>query len=199
MGVHLYRPRVADLVFQLYERPLHPEFFDILAVRRIERPDYEVAIHITRTGHFITWKNADRLLTELADVDQRFAEDRRPLSYRLRGEHAATLACGHGIVYQMNFQVETLAPEIFLHVHEEILADGTKRGYDLEVTRLISATVPVPVIASGGAGEPLHLLEAFTAGAADAAIVASIVHYGEYPIPALKVYLKSNGVEIREI
>jgi hypothetical protein len=128
MSVFSIRPRVADLVFQLYERPLHPEFFDILAVRRISRSDYEVAIHITRSGHFITWKNADHLLTELADVDQCFSEDRRPLSYRLRGEHAATVACGHGITYQMSFQVETLSPEIFLHVHDEILADGTKRG-----------------------------------------------------------------------
>ena len=128
MSVFSVRPRVVDLVFQLYERPLHPEFFDILAVRRIERPDYEVTIHITRTGHFIIWKNADRLLTELADVDQSFPEDRRPLSYRLRGEHAATVACGGGVTYQMNFQVERLEPEIFLHVHEEILADGNKRG-----------------------------------------------------------------------
>jgi cyclase len=76
--------------------------------------------------------------------------------------------------------------------------DGTKLGYDLEVTRLISEAVPVPVIASGGAGEPRHLRDAFTAGAADAAIVASIVHYGEHPIPALKSYLKQHGVEVRE-
>jgi cyclase len=54
------------------------------------------------------------------------------------------------------------------------------------------------VIASGGAGEPAHLRDAFTIGLADAAIVASIVHYGEHPIPALKSYLKRNGVEIRD-
>ena len=76
--------------------------------------------------------------------------------------------------------------------------DGTKQGYDLEVTRLVSEAVSIPVIASGGAGEPGHLLEAFTAGAADAAIVASIVHYGEHPLPDLKRYLKSHGVEIRD-
>jgi len=76
--------------------------------------------------------------------------------------------------------------------------DGTKLGYDLELTRLISENVPIPVIASGGAGEPRHLLEAFTRGAADAAIVASIVHYGEHPIPQLKQYLKGYGVEIRD-
>ena len=76
--------------------------------------------------------------------------------------------------------------------------DGTKLGYDLEVTRLISESVSVPVIASGGAGEPRHLLDAFTRGAADAAIVASIVHYNEHPIPELKRYLQGHGVEIRD-
>jgi cyclase len=76
--------------------------------------------------------------------------------------------------------------------------DGTKLGYDLEVTRSISEAVTVPVIASGGAGEPQHLVDAFTAGAADAAIVASIVHYGEHPIPELKRYLKGHGVEVRD-
>ncbi len=76
--------------------------------------------------------------------------------------------------------------------------DGTKLGYDLEITRRISAAVSIPVIASGGAGEPAHLRDAFTTGLADAAIVASIVHYGEHPIPALKSYLKGNGVEIRD-
>ena len=76
--------------------------------------------------------------------------------------------------------------------------DGTKAGYDLDVTRLISESVSIPVIASGGAGEPKHLYEAFTAGAADAAIVASIVHYGEHPIPDLKRYLRGRGVEMRD-
>jgi imidazole glycerol-phosphate synthase subunit HisF len=76
--------------------------------------------------------------------------------------------------------------------------DGTKLGYDLVITRLISDGVPIPVIASGGAGEPQHLLDAFTAGAADAAIVASIIHYGEHPIPDLKRYLRNAGVEVRD-
>ena len=75
--------------------------------------------------------------------------------------------------------------------------DGTKLGYDLAVTRLISESVSIPVIASGGAGEPHHLYDAFTAGAADAALVASIVHYGEYPIPELKRYLRQRGIEMR--
>ena len=76
--------------------------------------------------------------------------------------------------------------------------DGTNLGYELELTRSVSEAVTIPVIASGGAGEPEHLRQAFTIGAADAAIVASIVHYGTHPIPALKSYLKTHGVEVRE-
>jgi cyclase len=76
--------------------------------------------------------------------------------------------------------------------------DGTKAGYDLDITAQISRAVPVPVIASGGAGEPAHLRDAFTVGGADAAIVASIVHYGEYPIPKLKRYLAACGIEMRD-
>ncbi len=128
MNAFSTRPRVEELVFQVYGRPLHPELFDILAVRRIQRSDYEVAVHITRSGHLITWFNGAVLLCEMADVDRAFAEHRRLLSHRLRGEHAGAVRCGHGVAYQMNFQVETLAPEIFLHVHDEILADGGKRG-----------------------------------------------------------------------
>src|SRR5437588_7070650 len=122
------RPRVADLVFHLYGRPLHPELFDILAVRRFQREDYELRVWITRTGHVITWENTDVLLTEVASADQELPEGRRLLRYRLRGEHAATMPCCHGIVYQTSFQVETLAPDIFLHVHDEILAASNKRG-----------------------------------------------------------------------
>jgi hypothetical protein len=128
MSVFLLRPPVGELVFQLYGRPLHPELFDILAVRKYHREDGELRVWITRTGHVITWENADVLLTELADADQTLSCSRRLLSYKMRGEHSARLPCSHGVVYQMSFQVETLSPEIFLHVHEELLADGEKRG-----------------------------------------------------------------------
>jgi hypothetical protein len=128
MSVFLMRPPVAELVFQLYSRPLHPELFDILATRRYCREDSEVRVWITRTGHVVTWQNADVLLTELADADQSLSVARRLLGYKMRGEHSARLPCGHGVVYQTSFQVETLSPEIFVHVHDEIRADGEKRG-----------------------------------------------------------------------
>jgi hypothetical protein len=123
------RPRVSELIFQVYGRPLHPELFDILAMHRFEREDYTLRVWITRTGHVITWENPDVLLTETTVAgDQELPESRRLYRYRLRGEHAASLPSCHGIVYQTSFQVETLSPEIFLHVHDEILADGEKRG-----------------------------------------------------------------------
>jgi hypothetical protein len=120
---------VADLVFQLYGKPLHPELFDILASRTIQRDGWELTVRITRTGHVVHWHNRDVCLTEVAAAaDQELPEGRRLLSYRLRGEHSGTLPCAHGIHYQAAFQVETLPAEIFAHVHEEILADGGKRG-----------------------------------------------------------------------
>jgi cyclase len=76
-------------------------------------------------------------------------------------------------------------------------ADGTKAGYDLEMTRAIADAVRIPVVASGGAGKPEHLYEAFTVGHADAALAASIFHYGEYPIPVTKLYLAKRGVPVR--
>ena len=75
--------------------------------------------------------------------------------------------------------------------------DGTKDGYDLELTRTISEAVNIPIIASGGAGEPKHLLEAFKEGKADAALAASIFHYNQYPIKEVKKYLAENGVLMR--
>jgi hypothetical protein len=130
MGVEIIRPRVGDLVFQLYGRPLHPELFDIVAWRKLVREDYQITLRLTRTGHVITWENEDVLLTEVAAAaDQELPEKRRLLSYKLRGEHSGALCCTHGIKYQTTFQVEALAPEIFLQVHDELLADGEKRAF----------------------------------------------------------------------
>jgi cyclase len=75
-------------------------------------------------------------------------------------------------------------------------ADGTGDGYELELTRLISTRVTIPVIASGGAGEPVHLADVLKEGCADAALIASMVHYGTYTIRAIKEYLRDNGVKV---
>ncbi|MDH5202278.1 MAG: HisA/HisF-related TIM barrel protein, partial [Nitrospirota bacterium] len=75
--------------------------------------------------------------------------------------------------------------------------DGTKDGYDIELTKTISEAVSIPVIASGGAGNLEHLYEALADGKADAVLAASIFHYREYTIREAKEYLKSRGVPVR--
>jgi len=75
--------------------------------------------------------------------------------------------------------------------------DGTKEGYDIELTRLVSENVNIPVIASGGAGEPEHLYEVLVEGKANAALAASIFHKKEYSISKVKEFLGRRGVKIR--
>ena len=75
--------------------------------------------------------------------------------------------------------------------------DGQKNGYDIELTQAVSTAVGIPVIASGGAGKKEHFYDAFTKGAADAVLAASLFHFNELPIPELKKYLKENGIPVR--
>lgn len=75
--------------------------------------------------------------------------------------------------------------------------DGTKDGYDIPLTRAISSAVSVPVVASGGAGKLEHFYQVLTEAGADAALAASIFHYGEYSIKEVKEYLKEKGVSVR--
>jgi cyclase len=75
--------------------------------------------------------------------------------------------------------------------------DGVKNGYDLELTRTISQAVSIPVIASGGAGKMEHFYDAFTEGAADAVLAASLFHFKEITIPQLKEYLDQRGIPVR--
>ena len=82
-------------------------------------------------------------------------------------------------------------------VVNSIDADGTKKGYEINLTRMIADAVTIPVIASGGAGKPEHLYEVLTEGRADAALIASMVHYGEYTCSELKQYLHEQGVKMR--
>jgi len=75
--------------------------------------------------------------------------------------------------------------------------DGTKEGYDIELTKAISSSVKIPVIASGGAGTMEHVYEALTRGAADAALLASCLHYGDFRIKELKDFLTRKGIPVR--
>lgn len=92
-------------------------------------------------------------------------------------------------------QVESLgAGEILLTSMD---ADGTRAGYDLALTRTIAEAVNIPVIASGGAGNPQHIYEALTEGKADAALAAGIFHFGVYTVGEVKRYLHERGISVR--
>jgi cyclase len=86
------------------------------------------------------------------------------------------------------------AGEIVLN---SIDADGTRDGYEIRATRLVSLAVGIPVVASGGAGTPEHLVRVLTEGCADAALIASMVHYGDYTIQSIKRKLSESGVPVR--
>jgi len=82
-------------------------------------------------------------------------------------------------------------------VVNSIDADGTRQGYELRLTRLIAEAVGVPVVASGGGGKPEDLYDVLTEGKADAALVASMLHYNEYTVEQIKTYLTGRGLKIR--
>jgi cyclase len=138
------------------------------------------------------------LISEMADVfgaqcvvlaiDAKRGED--GFDVYVAGGRTAT---GRDAVAWAREGVERGAGEILLTSMDR---DGTHDGYDLELVRTISAAVDVPVIASGGAGEPAHLVDGLAAGA-DAVLCASIFHYGEYTIPQVRAALTAAGVPLR--
>lgn len=129
MSASYLRPHVSELVFHLYDRPLHPELFDTQAVRTVRRDDYELTVRITRTGHAISWETRRLHLTEVtADAELPLPEHRASYHQRIRGEHSATVSLSPQLNYQSSFQVETMPQDVFLEFHDEILRDGLKRG-----------------------------------------------------------------------
>lgn len=109
-------------------------------------------------------------------------------------KHGGRLDCGIDAVEWAIKAEELGAGEILLTSMDQ---DGTKAGFDLELTKAISSAVSIPVIASGGAGTKEHFKEALTVGGADAALAASLFHYKELEIADLKQYLKNEGISVR--
>lgn len=123
------RPKIAELVFQMYGRPLHPELFNVHATRTIKRGNYEVKIDITSAGHVICWRYAGLTLTEVATAaNHPLPERRRLLSAKLRGYRNAQVSCRGGVTYKVNFQLEPVEPEIFWAFQQELTRDGGQQG-----------------------------------------------------------------------
>lgn len=123
------RPKVAELVFQLYGRPLHPELFERHESREVKRGGYEARIDITSAGHLVTWRYDGLTLTEVCTAAHHpLPQKRRLISYPLRGERSDRVECRGGVVYQVSFQLEPVQPEVFWTFQEELAADGRRQG-----------------------------------------------------------------------
>jgi len=123
------RPKIAELVLQLYGRSLHPELFEIHQTRTIERGDYKATVQITNTGHLVTWKYQGITLTEVATAAHHpLPQKRRLMSYRLKGDRTDQLECRGGIRYEMSFSLEPANPARFLGYQKELTLQATRQG-----------------------------------------------------------------------
>ena len=123
------RPKIAELLFQLYGRPLHPELFEVYQTRKIERARYTAKIQITSAGHLISWRSEQTFLTEVAAASNHpLPESSRLISHRLRGEQTDSIECENGACYKVQFQLESIAPEIFWSFQQQLAKEKDRKG-----------------------------------------------------------------------
>lgn len=120
------RPKVTELVFQLYGRPLHPELFQVVRTCRIQRSEYQAKLDITTAGHVVCWNYQGLTLTEVAASAQHpLPERRRLFCHRLKELHRDRVECRGGIVYEVQFQLEQMPPEEFWAFQEQLVLPDT--------------------------------------------------------------------------
>lgn len=123
------RPKVAELVFQLYGRGLHPELFEVFCSRKITRGPYTAQIDITSAGHVVNWRYQGLTLTEVATAAHHpLPQRRRLMSYKLRGDRHDRVKCRGGASYSTNFSLEPVDPEVFWTFQQELALDGEREG-----------------------------------------------------------------------
>lgn len=123
------RPKIAELVFQLYGRNLHPELFDVFQSQTVSRGDYEATIQITSTGHLVNWRHQGIVLTEVATAaTQPLPQKRRLMSHRLKGDDSDHLECRGGIVYEVSYCLEPANQQRFRAYQKELTLQATRRG-----------------------------------------------------------------------
>ena len=122
------RPKVAELAFQVFSRSLHPELYTIHKSRRIERTRYEAQVDITNCGHVITWNGGGVTICEVAtSAHQPLPKRRCLLAKSLKGSRTERAQCRDGIEYRTSFQLESVEPDMFWMVQQQ-LGDGPTEG-----------------------------------------------------------------------
>lgn len=123
------RPKIAELVYQLYARSLHPELFEAHQSRTVERGGYKATIQITSAGHIVAWQYGGLTLTEVAAGAQHpLPKLRRLMCYRLRGERNDRFEVRPGVSYEMKFSLEPADREKFAAYQRELTLQATRRG-----------------------------------------------------------------------
>jgi hypothetical protein len=123
------RPCVTDLTFQVYDRAVHPEFFETRMMRAFERDGSQLRLHLTSAGHALVWQLGSFHLVEiLGDQACALPEVGQLFVHRVGGERSECHFPRESLSYQTCFQLERLPEEIFFHVHDELRRDGEKNG-----------------------------------------------------------------------
>lgn len=123
------RPKITELVFQLYGRALHPELFEVHRSKRVDRNDYKATVQITSAGHVVCWERDGLILTEVATSGHHpLPQKRRLMSHQLRGARSDKVECRAGITYDVEFALETVDEEAFFTYQKEFTLAGAKSG-----------------------------------------------------------------------
>ena len=124
MNVDFVRPSVSDLMLHVFERALHPELFEVRRQESIVQPNYSVQFRICDSGHLVTFKSGNTVLSELVTRrGQPLPERNERLHRPLKGSRDESVKLKGPVNYHVSFQVEKLPPEVFLTLHEELLID----------------------------------------------------------------------------
>lgn len=131
------RPKIAELTLRLYGRSLHPELFEVLQTREVERAGYKAVLKVTSAGHVVSWRYAGLTLTEVAaPANQPLPAKRRLMSHTFGAEQTDTVECRGGVSYEVSFAMEQLAPDAFRSYQQELdlaslqSAAGIDGGHD---------------------------------------------------------------------
>lgn len=124
MAVSFARPNVAELMFRVYSRSLHPELFQVHAQTQISQPDYNVTLQICDAGHLVSFSCGGEVFSEVTATRQHpLPEQRRMFARQFRGNCDEAFQLQPNLAYQVSFQLEHLEPEVFLNFNEELLVD----------------------------------------------------------------------------
>ena len=123
------RPKIAELVFQVYGRSIHPELFEVQQQKTIERDLYTADIKITGSGHLVTWQSDKLILSEVAtSAHHPLPSKRRLMSHTLRGRRQDYVNCYGGMRYETDFSLEVVDRAIIRELQQELVLAGTKDG-----------------------------------------------------------------------